>query len=271
VAHPQIATFARLADEDTAPLRRIEGQATLLGRTMHAIDYDEVNDEIVVPQQFAQAILTFRGSTAGNEPPVRFIQGSKTRLARPDRLAVDGVHNEIFVPDGDALLVFPSREKGNVAPIRVLEGPGSDLADGAVAVDPVNNLLVLAGSAGDWGDGDSHQLLIFERTAEGTDAPLRSIRGPKTMLTNTKNVRIQPQGGWILVAEDGDEGGTGLSFVGVWSVKDDGDVPPRWTIGGPNADLIRPRGVVLDPKNSALIVSDKKLNAILSYHVPELF
>jgi hypothetical protein len=238
---------------------------------MHAIDYDEVNDEIVVPQQFAQAILTFRASTAGNEPPVRFIQGSKTRLARPDRLAVDGVHNEIFVPDGDALLIFPSRESGNVAPIRTLQGPEADLADGAVAIDPLNDLLVLAGSAGDWGDGDGHQLLIFDRKAEGKDPPLRAIRGPKTMLTNTKNVRVLPQGGWILVAEDGDEGNTGLSFVGIWSINDEGDVAPRWTIGGPHADLIRPRGVALDPKNGGVIVSDKKLNAILTYHVPELF
>ena len=33
----------------------------MLGRTMHGIDYDEVRDEIVVPQQFGQAILIFKG------------------------------------------------------------------------------------------------------------------------------------------------------------------------------------------------------------------
>jgi len=238
---------------------------------MHAIDYDEVNDEIVVPQQFAQAILTFRGSTSGNEPPVRVIQGSRTQLSRPDRLAVDGVHNETFVPDGGALLVFSSKAHGNVAPIRILEGSGDDLADGAVAVDPVNDVIVLAGSAGDWGDGDGHQLLIFDRMASGNAKPIRAIRGSNTLLRNTKNVRVSPAGGWILVAEDGMEGNTGLSFVGVWSIHDDGDVPPRWTIGGPNQDLLKPRGVALDPKNRAVIVSDKKLNAVLTYHVPELF
>ena len=274
MAHPQIAVFARVADEEAAPLRRIEGQATLLGRTMHAIDYNEVSDEIVVPQQFAQAILTFRGASRGNEPPVRFIQGSKTQLARPDRLAVDGIHSEIFVPDGGALLVFASKASGNVAPIRSLQGPRDDLTEGAVAIDPVNNLLVLAGGAGGWAEGeegDGNQLLIFERTAAGKAAPLRAIRGPKTMLRNTKNIRIYPQGGWILVAEDGEESATGLSFVGVWSVHDEGNVPPRWTIGGPKAALRKPRGVVLDPKNRTVIVSDKELNAILTYHVPELF
>jgi hypothetical protein len=32
-----------------------------------------------------------------------------------------------------------------------------------------------------------------------------------------------------------------------------------------------PRGVVLDAKNQSVIVSDKKLNAILTFRVPEIF
>ncbi len=62
------------------------------------------------------------------------------------------------------------------------------------------------------------------------------------------------------------------SFVGVWNyVEDKGDAPPRWTIGGPKGMLRQPRGVVLDPKNKALIVSDKYLNAVLTYYFPEVF
>ncbi|MCH8268063.1 MAG: hypothetical protein IH846_11130 [Acidobacteria bacterium] len=61
------------------------------------------------------------------------------------------------------------------------------------------------------------------------------------------------------------------SFVGAWSIHDHGDVPPRWMIGGPKGALLKPRGVALDPKNRALIVSDKKLNAVLTYYFPEIF
>ena len=75
MAHPQIATFARLADGSAQPIRKLEGQKTLLGRTMHAIAYDEVHDEYMVPQQFGQAILTFRGGASGEEAPIRVIQG----------------------------------------------------------------------------------------------------------------------------------------------------------------------------------------------------
>jgi hypothetical protein len=100
VAHPQVAVFARLADGKAMATRKIEGQATLLGRTMHAIEYDHVRDEIVVPQPFAQAILTFAGGTNGEQPPVRVLQGKSTQIEAPDRVAVDPVNGEIYVPEG---------------------------------------------------------------------------------------------------------------------------------------------------------------------------
>src|SRR5690349_12730900 len=112
-----------MADKNAKPLRKIEGQKSLLGRTMHAIAYDPIHDEFSVPQQLSQAILTFKGDANGEEPPVRVIQGSLTQLQQPDRLEVDGVHNEIFVPEGNRILVYPRDANGNVAPIRILEGP----------------------------------------------------------------------------------------------------------------------------------------------------
>jgi hypothetical protein len=42
-------------------------------------------------------------------------------------------------------------------------------------------------------------------------------------------------------------------------------------IGGPNGTLFDPRGVVLDLKNQAVLVSDKQLNAVLTYQVPAVF
>ncbi len=40
---------------------------------MHAIVYDAIHDEFVVPQPFGQAILTFRGDAAGEASPIRVI------------------------------------------------------------------------------------------------------------------------------------------------------------------------------------------------------
>ena len=83
--HPQIAVFARSAGENTPYLRSIEGQKSLLGRTMHDIAFDAIHDEIVVTSPLAQAILTFRGAANGEEAPIRYIQGDKTQHQRPWR------------------------------------------------------------------------------------------------------------------------------------------------------------------------------------------
>jgi hypothetical protein len=61
------------------------------------------------------------------------------------------------------------------------------------------------------------------------------------------------------------------NFVGIWSEHDNGDVPPRWKIGGPNQILRQVRGIALDPKDKNIIISDKYVNAVLTYHFPEIF
>ncbi len=61
------------------------------------------------------------------------------------------------------------------------------------------------------------------------------------------------------------------SYLGVWSYEKSSDGPPLWTIGGPNGILQMPRGVTLDVKNKSIIASDKRLNSVLTFRVPELF
>jgi hypothetical protein len=264
VAHPQIAVFARLANGNAPRQRAIEGQKTMLGRTMHGIDYDALHDEIVVPQQFGQAILTFDGSASGEQPPKRVIQGPLTQLRALDRLAVDAVNDEIYVPEGQRVLVFDRLANGNVAPKRVLTGPDTGF-DGAtaVAIDPVRNLLVVGGSA--TGPGRRTVLAIFDRTANGNAKPVRVIGGPNSRLAGAGNMRVDPERGLVFIVQQEQ------AYVGVWSVHDEGDVPPRFTIGGPDGSLQKPRGLDLDPKNHAVIVSDKGLNAVLTFEMPTVF
>ena len=234
----------------------------MLGRTMHGIDYDEIHDEIFVPQQFGQAILVFKGSAKGEEPPIRVIQGSRTRLTALDRLALDAKNNEVYVPEGDRVLVFDSRANGNVAPKRILGGPATGFTGAdSVAIDPVRNLIVVGA---DLRVGEGAQLAIFDRTAAGDTAPRRVISGPKSRLGGTGNMRIFSDGGLIFVTQQ-------TGYVGVWGLDDNGEVPPRFTVGGPNGVLKKPRGLDIDPKHNAVIVSDKQLNAVLTYEIPQIF
>ena len=91
---PQIAAFARLAGENTPPVSALEGQKTLISRTMHALEYDPVHDELCVNSPLNNAILTFRGGAKGEEPPVRVIQGPRTQIQSTgydgnDKMAMD--------------------------------------------------------------------------------------------------------------------------------------------------------------------------------------
>jgi hypothetical protein len=269
VAHPQIAVFARLADQNAQPVRKLEGQNTLLGRTMHAIAYDDVHDEFVVPQQFAQAILTFRGDANGQAAPTRVIQGSKTMLEAPDRLGLDAVHDEIFVPEGH-LLVFDRKASGNIAPIRVITSSGARMNAGAVAADPLNNLVIVSSGGGfGGGGGGGTRFLIFDRTANGNVAPKLIVSGPRSLggpfsVYPPKKLIIatnRPQG--ELAGPD--------SYLGIWSYEKGGDNPPLWRIGGPNGVLQMPRGTTLDVKNKSIIMSDKRMNSVLTFSFPDMF
>ena len=61
------------------------------------------------------------------------------------------------------------------------------------------------------------------------------------------------------------------AYVGVWSINDNGVVAPRYTIGGPKGLLRDTRGVAVDPKHKAVIVSDKYVNGVATYSIPEIF
>jgi len=288
VAHPQIAAFPRLAEANAKPTRAIAGQHTLITRTIHDMAYDPVRDEIVVPQFYLQGILTFRGSANGDEAPLRVISGPRTQIANPARIALDPVHNEIYIPMDDRLLVFPRDAQGNVAPSRVIEGPDTQMSAGVVQVDPVNNLIIVGGFnvAGGRGDaaraargqvlsddrsGRGGQILIFDRTASGNAKPLRIIRGPNSQLRRVGLMAVYPPRQLIVAGVPTGEKTSPDNYVGVWSELDHGDVPPRWRIGGPNSVLRQVRGVTLDPKNKSVIVSDKYINAVLTFSFPEIF
>ena len=234
---------------------------------MHGIGYDDIHDEIVVPQAFSQAVLTFRGGATGEEAPIRVIQGSRTQLKAPDRMAIDPVNNEIYIVEQGYILVFPREANGNVAPIRRLEGPDTGIAGFSfVAVDPIHNVLIHGGGG---------KIRIFDRTANGNAKPKRIIGGPKSGFNGPNGaIAVHAPTGMIIAASrvSGESGSQQLNNVGevaAFSINDNGDVQPRWTIG--RGFLKVPRGVALDPEAKSLIVSDKIGNRIVTFHLPEIF
>ena len=227
---------------------------------MHDMAYDPVRDEIVVPQFFAFAILTFAGDADGNAAPVRKIFGPSTQLKNPMALGLDPVHGEIFVPQDDRVLVFSREADGDAAPIRILSGPDTGLDASRLTIDPVHDLLIVSGGGG---------LRIYDRKASGNTPPLRFISSPEA--AEVSLLTVNPGSGMIFGAARPRGRYEAKDFVGIWSIYDNGNVPPRWTVGGPGGMLRDTRGITIDPQNQNVIVSDKSLNGILTYHVPEAF
>src|SRR5262245_45753250 len=239
---------------------------------MHDIRYDEIHDEFLVVNPFAEAILTFRGATAGQEAPIRIIQGPHAKIGG-NRLDVDPIHNEIFVPDNNIIRVFPRDANGDVAPIRTIEGPDTLLRRASsLSVDPVNDVLVVGFNKG--GRDPDGSILIFNRTDKGNVKPRAVIHGPKSGIIRINQMAVYPPKKLIIATMpgDGDLMEPPNAFLGIWSYDDNGDVPPKWKIPvSPKTTLKKPFGVTLNPKNKEVIISDMRMNGVLTFSVPEIF
>ncbi len=287
--------FARLANGNVAPIRTIEGQATNLSRTMHGIDYDEKNDEIVIPVALSGAILTFKADAAGETPPLRVIQGTRTRLVRPQTVAVDPVNDEILTADPSmrAVAIFDRRANGNVAPKRVISGPKTGLLDiVGVTVDPVRNVIIVSSRKGEAGPTG---IFVFDRLANGDVAPLRFIGGPRAKLAHFRQITVDTKTGNIFLAQqntrmkrpeayvldkrregvgDDEEDGEGAQldrtgFIAVYGPEDNGDVPPRAILKGPGIFHAGAGGVALNRKKGEVIAVGG--NGVNTFLVPDFF
>jgi hypothetical protein len=303
VSVPRIAAFARRANGALAPTRAIQGQATRLSRTVHGLDYDPVNDEIIAPVFEAGAVLVYRGGANGDEPPIRVIQGDKTMLLGPQTASVDPVHNEILVgdPSSGSILVYDRLANGNVPPKRIIRGPNTGLREVVgIAADPKRNLIVAVNMGA---THDEHGVFIFNRLDNGNVAPKAIIGGKETGISHARQVVVDSERGKIFVAVQGtnfrgvrpyvedhprpdttwtdvlDERGRDRSqpswsdnsqgFIGVWDISDKGNVPPRAVIKGTNTRLTGCGGVAIDPKEGIIIGVGS--NMYTTYLVPQFF
>jgi len=308
VSVPRISAFARLANGNVAPDRIIEGQNTNLSRTMHGLAYDPIHDEIIVPVALSGALLVFRGGAVGNEPPVRVIQGPNTGLIRPHTANVDPESGEILAgdPSGRAVLVFDRLANGDAKPKRVIRGEKTQFREiVGVASDTRNNAIVVASRSASGPNG----LYIFNRLDEGDVAPKRTIAGPMTgALGRFRQLSVDPERGKIYLAvqafrsqEPTPQKAADLytneaslkalrareerektarvriprlltaGFIGVWNIDDNGDVPPRMIIRGPETRASGFAGVAFNAAAGEVYGVSGNINGFTAYILPQFF
>lgn len=147
-------------------------------------------------------------------------------------MAYDELHDEIIVtnPQAGAILVFRGDADGNVAPIRVIQGPKSGLVfPHAVSVDTVNDEIIV-------GDPGRRGVLVFPRGASGDVSPIRVLT-PKDGFwivgTGVDTVR-----NLLVVALRLRVGAQGAVYI--FNRTDQGEATPRAVITGPKTGILSP-------------------------------
>jgi hypothetical protein len=242
------------------------------------LEYDSVNDELIVGNPEGGAILVFKGSAVGEEPPARVIQGPHTQINDPGYgTFVDPVHNELYVCEKEYILVFPRTAKGDVPPIRVIKGPDTLLVNArGIQVDPGRNIIFAATNNG---------VLLFNRTDNGNVAPRAAIKGPMSGIRTTiQNFRLSPKGYLVAVlqggggrrGDDGEGGGAARARGGITAFHMDemaaahgnADIAPAFVLSNPKGRVEGQR-IAINAKAKEVMVGGER--AVEVYSFPEIF
>jgi DNA-binding beta-propeller fold protein YncE len=131
----EILTFDAHANGNVSPLRLLAGVKTDLS-VPDGIAFDPIHNMIYVANRNTSTITAYPAGSSGNVAPAVFIHGKKTQLWNPRAVAIDKagylyVGNEPVVPGPPpgSILVFAPGANGNVAPIQIIEGSKTGLAE----------------------------------------------------------------------------------------------------------------------------------------------
>ena len=155
-------------------------------------------------------------------------------ISRADHdLQYDAIHDE-FVnanPEAQAILSFRGSANGEEAPIRIIQGPHTQIGfpNHGVGLDAVHDEIYVV---------DKEYVLVFPRTAKGDVTPIRVLRGPNTLLVNARGVAVDPVRNVLLV-------GTNNGLL-VFNRTDTGNAKPRAVIAGPMSGIRARAQAVMD-------------------------
>ena len=165
----------------------------------------------------------------GNVSPTRVLEGQDARLARAlHGIVYDKVHDEIIAPNpfAEAILFFDGGVDGEEAPIRMIQGPHTQIDGGpdwntpdSVAYDPTYDEVYTRIRRG-WGEDATPAILVFPRTGDGDIPPTRVLRGPKTLLNDPYRIGVDGANNILVIANRNPAG-----FL-IFDRDADGDVAP---------------------------------------------
>ena len=262
------------------PKRMIQGESTFLEFACGVYVDPTTGDIYGINNDTLNWMTVFDRNARGNAAPNR-------KLATPHStfsIVADEENQELLmtVQDPHAVVTFKKTAKDQDAPVRLLQGPKTRMADPhGLALDPKTGLIyvtnwgthnerripAVGGGTGrgarkpNWPVGGDQSIpgsgyfrppsiTVYRKDAQGDVAPLRVIQGPRTLMNWPTSIAVHPDRGELFVAND-----TGDS-VTVYRADADGDVAPIRILKGPRSMIKNPTGVALDLKNNELWVAN---------------
>src|ERR1700720_2234216 len=265
----------------TVPRRHIIGPETYIGMAA-AVILDPQRQEIYTANNDIEdtvVVMPYAGN--GNAKPTRVLsvphQAWGLALGRSsDELAVTA---EIF----NAVVFYRREAKGVEAPMRVIRGPRTRLADphgiywddthGEIGVASHGNFRGVVqntgggcapapskeGAPSEGGEFRPPSISIFASNAKDDQAPLRTIEGDSTKLDWPMGIAEDPVHATILGANNGD------NSILIFDRKRGGNVAPVRTIHGDQTGINRPMGLAVDAKNGEIWISNYGDHSALSF------
>ncbi|MGH8337001.1 MAG: hypothetical protein ACRETL_09335, partial [Gammaproteobacteria bacterium] len=161
-------------------------------------------------------------------------------------------------PDGnyeDTVTVYAAGARGNVAPVATIDGIDTGLGDPqGIAVDSGGRIYVTNRSGYDGKTVDSHgayqhwqSITVYAADANGDAAPIATIKGAQTGLTDPNGVTVGPDKRiYVAMSEVASSDQPGA--IAIYQANSNGDVKPSTTItdAGAVTELCDPTGISLD-------------------------
>jgi hypothetical protein len=226
-----IVVFANRATGDPEPLRKLK-----VTHRAQSMTIDDATGELFLSVQYPPQVAVYSKMASGDAKPIRLIQGPKTRFSDVHGIALDSKNKLLYVNNWGnvsdykvagsgrfelpSISVYPSTADGDTAPLRVIQGPKTQLDwPGAMSVDSESGDLYVANDMG-------QAIIVFHRTEAGDVAPARVIKGSKTHLSYPAGVFVDARNKEVWASNLGNSSAT------VYPLMADGDVAPLRIIRG---------------------------------------
>jgi hypothetical protein len=205
-----MTVFSRNQKGNVRPARELSTPHRTYG-----IAVDEAREEMFLTVQDPPMMAVYKKDAKGKDQPLRVLRGNHTGLEDPHGIGLDTKNGWMFVanygnvaahPDGGgnslprtgygemvpgsgryeppSITVYPLQASGDTPPLRVIQGPDTQLNWPAhISVDEERGEVYVANDGTD-------AILVFRVTDSGNVSPTRVLKGSKTQIQNPTGVAV---------------------------------------------------------------------------------